>query len=272
MTENINIFDELRLLNSEYLIKAGKENLYFLSEEFFNDFPGSINRQIWVNSLSNEDLYSVPAGYFENLPEIILDKLLLSNTSTSNKNHYFLPAGYFNSLADNILKKVSPKKDEVKQELEELSPLLNSISKANVFSVPSGYFNTLTPLTKNNSKPVKVISLSSKARKWVSYAAAACIAGLMFIGGYSYLQNKTVHHVMNAKNQVANVDVKQAISQLSDAEMNNYLNGDNSDIYNNSNPSLDSLDIKSMLDNTSDEEMNNYLLDNSNPAEKIDGI
>lgn len=273
MTENVNILDELKLLNSEILINSERTNVYHLPEGFFDDLSNNVSSQIWINSVSKKNLYLIPEGYFENLSEIILDKIWLENNS--NKNYYFLPDGYFENLAGNILKKISHTEDNVQQELEELSPLLNSISKTNVFSVPPGYFDALTPLEKSSTHvPAKVISLGSRARKWVSYAAAACVAGLMFIGGYSYLQNKKATHINHSKNQFANVDVNQAISQLSDTEINNYLNNDNSDIYNNGNsgPDNENFDIKIMLDNTSDDEINNYLLQNSEPAEKNGGI
>lgn len=53
-----------------------------------------------------------------------------------------VPAGYFDQLPELILQKV--RAADVKEELEMLSPLLAGMSKSVPLSVPSGYFNQLS--------------------------------------------------------------------------------------------------------------------------------
>ena len=78
----------------------------------------------------------------------------------------------------------------------------------------------------------KLFHIKSKPRRWIAYAAAACIAALMFGGGYYYMQGNTSNNNNStAQKQVADIKVQKAISQLSDTEIDNYLNNDNSDVY-----------------------------------------
>ncbi len=54
------------------------------------------------------------------------------------------------------------------------------------FAVPSGYFETLTRnvITEENKSATKVISLGS--RKWIRYAAAAVVTGIIVLSGFLY--------------------------------------------------------------------------------------
>jgi len=269
MADDFNILDELQALNANTLLNISRENMYFLPDEFFTDFSGNITRQIWLNSVPKKNPYHFPKDYFENLPDIILDKVVLNERAAGTLLH--VPDGYFNNLAESILGKIKAKNDNVQQELEELAPLLSQLSKTNVYTVPAGYFETLAPQTVTEKAPAKVISIGRKTRRWLNYAAAACIAALMFGGGYYYLnENKTPHSNSSNGNIYANINVEQAISQLSDSVINNYLQNDNTDISVPQNDNQD-IDVKSLIQNMSDEEINNYLLKNSDPDENTKG-
>ena len=276
MADNINIFDdELKEFGANSLINASRKNVYFLPEDFFANLSNNITRQIWLNSVPKINPYFIPAGYFENLSEIILDKITVnSNELPAARNMYSVPDGYFNNLAESILENIKAKNNSVQQELEELSPLLSKIPKLNPYTVPAEYFESFTAAPKHEIQPAKVISIKRKPRRWIAYAAAACIAALMFGGGYYYMQdnnNLNENNNPTAQNQVADVKVQQGISQLSDAEIDNYLNNDNSEVYTPQNDSED-INIKTLLKNMSDEEINNYLRKNSDPGENTEGI
>jgi hypothetical protein len=57
---------------------------------------------------------------------------------------YTVPAGYFEGFADLVLNRIHAlKAANVKEELNYLSPFLNSLSRENSYSVPEGYFDEL---------------------------------------------------------------------------------------------------------------------------------
>jgi hypothetical protein len=105
-----------------------------------------------VATISNRNVYSVPAGYFEALADTVLaDVQTLSQPAVPAP--YNVPEGYFDTLASSILKKIKQEEDynvlQVHEELEELAPLLNSISKTGPFNVPAGYFDGIVASTLN---------------------------------------------------------------------------------------------------------------------------
>ena len=65
------------------------------------------------------------------------------------------------------------------EEIESLSPLLNSLKNKNPYSVPAGYFEMLE--TGADKKETKVISITR--RKWYRLAVAAVVIGVVAIGG-----------------------------------------------------------------------------------------
>lgn len=273
MEDNINILDELKSLNAGTLITLSKEDIYFLPDGYFSDLSNNIIRQIWLNSVPVINPYRIPPNYFAHLPELILDKVAVQNHIALKKPIYEVPDGYFNNLAENILGNIKAGNNDVRQELEELSPLLNTIPKTNVYTVPAEYFESFNPVPAQETQPAKIVSIKSKPRRWIAYAAAACIAALMFGGGYYYMQDEDYNGNNNptAQNQIANIKIEQAISQLSDAEIESYLNSDNSEVYTPQNDTQN-IDVNSLLENMSDEEINNYLRENSDPGENIKGI
>ena len=65
MAEKINIFDdELRELGANSLINAGRNNVYFFPDDFFNNLSDNITRQIWLNSVPKINPYFIPDGLF----------------------------------------------------------------------------------------------------------------------------------------------------------------------------------------------------------------
>jgi hypothetical protein len=86
-----------------------------------------------------------------------LHELKSSLADAGFQNVYQVPAGYFDGLAAQILKRIKAlEATSPTEELENLSPLLSTISKKMPHSVPAGYFDTLgkkleqTILTGNN--------------------------------------------------------------------------------------------------------------------------
>ena len=133
--------------------------------------------------------YTVPAGYFEGLDEHLLTMAKIAEQSPAlqgiaMKKPMQVPEGYFEGLAGSILNKIKAEENlSVDDELRNISPLLYSLDKVNVYDVPTGYFETLGEELLNKVSPketAKVISFSQrKSVKWVRYAAAAVVIGLI---------------------------------------------------------------------------------------------
>jgi hypothetical protein len=232
---------------------------------------------MFIKSLPGESPFAVPALYFENLPDIVLDKIHVKKNlslSIEEKNLYAVPDGYFASLADNILNKIKLLSNPVQQELEEISPLLGKIPKTNVYSVPDNYFEESSSLVSvTGSEPhAKIISLGTRTRKWINYAAAACIAAILFGGAYFYSENRKHYPVTS----FTDTDVQKQISLLSDDEITSYLEENNIGIYTNigeDDNQPQNLNIQNMLQNVSDEEIQQYLNENPEAAkEEGEGI
>lgn len=92
----------------------------------------------------------VPAGYFEQLPAQIMQKIRTEEMQDELTNISPLladvpkafslsaPAGYFEHLSSQILQKIA-----TQEELENISPLLSDIDKTPSFSIPASYFEQL---------------------------------------------------------------------------------------------------------------------------------
>src|SRR5688572_21775846 len=88
----------------------------------------------------------------------ILQELIELQSSLAERDGlqppYQVPAGYFNGLADEILKRIRAfESDNPAEELENLSPLLNSISKKMPYAAPAGYFDGLGKNLEPAAKP-----------------------------------------------------------------------------------------------------------------------
>lgn len=150
-----------------------------------------------------QNIYSVPAGYFDGLVEQVLRRVraleaenamdelaclspLLSKLSKDMP--YTVPAGYFEEMQASLISSVSTGSQSAKEELETLSPLLSGLKKEMPYSVPAGYFENLGE--KRTSGKTKVVSLGS--RKWIRFAAAAIVTGIIVTTGYFFLSGDKV--------------------------------------------------------------------------------
>jgi hypothetical protein len=277
MQEKINILNELKEADAAFLTEIDNRNLFTVPDDYFDNLHSDILSQVFIQSLPSINPYTVPESYFNYFPEIMLDNLSYFSFKTDNKDSFSVPEGYFDGLANNILKRIkAPVFESVQQELSQLSPFLSDIPKVNTYSVPPNYFDALNTsgVTGNNiAQEAKVLSISSKRRKWFSYAAAACIAAAISTGGYLYFNSKPAG---NNISHLANVDVQKQLSVLSDDEINNYLK-DNSNIavYTNigdDDQQQQGLNVQDLLQNVSDEEIHQYLNEDPESAEAGGGI
>ena len=139
----------------------------------------------------SKNIYSVPSGYFEGFSEQILN-LINANESLSSlpkEMPFSVPAGYFDELDEKIMESIRRHSDyqTSKEELESISPLVSSLNKRPVYTVPKGYFENFKPGVEEKKEPM-VVSITG--RKWLRYAAAAIIVGVILMAGAIAFNNK----------------------------------------------------------------------------------
>jgi hypothetical protein len=169
-----------------------------------------------------QNIYTVPAGYFEGLADQILNRIKALDAtnakdelkylspllnSVSKEMPYSVPAGFFQNLSEDVLKKITEHEDyqTSEEEIETLSPLLSSLKNKNPYSAPAGYFEKLeTGIEKTETK---VISITK--RRWYRLAVAAVIIGIVAISGLAIFRSKQVDPNKNPQAWIEkNVDKK----------------------------------------------------------------
>ncbi|MDE1191176.1 MAG: hypothetical protein PW786_03430 [Arachidicoccus sp.] len=162
---------------------------------------------------NKENLYTVPANYFESLSNIILSKIKLS--LIRNNTAFSLPEHYFSDFPNKIISRI-------KQEGSE-TPILNSISKEMLYVVPQNYFNELTIKLSDKKAEIaetKIIPFVPKHRNWRMAIAAAVVSAIVLSAGLIWENNNTEPKI---KTQYASV-LQNDLSSLSNQEIENYLN------------------------------------------------
>lgn len=194
--------------------------------------------------------YALPQGYFDTLPEAVLAKIRIN---AAQSNTYAVPEGYFNNLPNLVMAKIKAGQHEVSAELNEIAPLLNTISKAPVYTVPEGYFKQL-------SAPVpaaKVVKMGS-SRRWMQLAVAAVTMGVLVTGAFLFTdQNQQILDY----EQYQSIDAQAAVKDLPDETLINYLEAhaslSGSDVVEETG-NAESNDLQLI----SDEELSNFVNDN----------
>lgn len=215
--------------------------------------------------ISNERVYTVPPLYFEQFYHQLFTKIQAMEEEIqlpAPRNPYKVPEGYFQSLSKEVFNKISQLSNmptqSVWEELEEIAPTLNQISKKPVYSIPQNYFEKIQyiPNTQTSSKAKSKVISFSVTRKWITYAAAAIMAGVLVTGALwnnASLTNSTIGFSLNKE-----------ITNVSDEAIQNYLNNDVTAAQNiNDTSGIDSNasspDLQQDLQGISDEELSSYL-------------
>ena len=219
-----------------------------------------------------QNIYSVPAGYFEGLADQILNRVkalestdakdelkylspLVSNIS--KQTPYSVPPGFFQSLSEDVLKRISEQENHQtsKEEIESLSPLLSSLKNKNTYSVPAGYFDTLEQGIEK--KETKIVSITRA--KWYRLAAAAVVIGIVITGGLLFIKQGQVTvdnpHAWIEKN-VKKVD-KAKIDEL----VSLTSNGDLTDKSASESEAIQKAEIKELMKDVPEKEIEDFLND-----------
>ncbi len=170
--------------------------------------------------ISNENVYTVPMGYFEVLSHDIL--LGIKEQTTALTDISTVPAGYFDGLADTILGRIKAGSDEE-------SSLLASIKGINVYRVPSGYFAGLsTDIVNKLPQPAKVVVMEKRS-SFFRYAAAAVITGIMGLSVISVFDKNEKNGSIQSNPEMA-FNFDEALSTVTDADIVSYLQKDGQDV------------------------------------------
>jgi hypothetical protein len=182
MTNRNTILNELSDIGSA-LGNYDPQNIYAVPTSYFERLPTQVLNRIKALEATNakEELeYLSP---------------LLSGVS--KETPYSVPAGFFQNLSDDIMQKINEQINHQtsEEEIESLSPLLSSLKNKNPYSVPGGYFENLgTKVVRKDSfeeqKEAKVISITK--RKWYRLAVAAVFIGVIAIGGLLFIGQRPV--------------------------------------------------------------------------------
>ena len=172
------------------------------------------------------ELYTVPQGYFENFAASMLQKLGLENAPTAveelenlstvlagipKKMPFTVPEGYFNNVTEDLAEWVK----------DEEMPEFAKAGKKMPYTIPVGYFENLAEsvLKQVNPKEARVISISS-SRKWMRYAVAAMVAGIITISSVLYFgKDKSIDPISDSYGWL-----EKNLKNVPDNELDEFLN------------------------------------------------
>lgn len=117
--------------------------------------------------------FTVPAGYFDELPSIVNSRIYIESTLGKGSNGLKVPEKYFEELSSRIENNIAVEN-------------LKAISPAGGFAVPDGYFESLSERINHRLEPPvrSKTPIRSIMTSWVGYAAAACITVMIAAGIY----------------------------------------------------------------------------------------
>jgi hypothetical protein len=218
-----------------------------------------------------------PAGYFESFADKMLQRVKSEDPgeaakelaeispllfSVGKKMPFAVPDHYFESLGELALEGARAV-EAVNDELENLSPVMESLKHINVYSAPVGYFEQLpgTVLSTIKNKPVKTKVVPMASRKtWLRLAAAAMLTGIIVTTSLLIFNKDKASPVAT--------DPVAALSKISDDEMLNYMKNQDvpvpdSTVQNSPLASIDlstdSDDAHDLLNGVSDDELKQYI-------------
>lgn len=223
-----------------------------------------------VAETSPAKLYAVPEGYFASFPTIIAEKIRLEEIlAQAAAPVYEVPDGYFTVFPGEILSRIQTN-HAVRTELDEVAPLLNTIDKETPYQIPEKYFAQadFAHLGRYQQPQAKVVSLRL-ARRWMQYAAAALVTGVLVTGAFLYTDNPA--NIEEAAYKT--IDLSSELNKVSETELANYLDNPEHAAVANTGTVLTSeeilTDVKNNLQQLSDEELKQYLTDNAENYEVL---
>jgi len=204
------------------------------------------------------NIFQVPVGYFDALAGTIMTRIKAMEAGTaseelnilspllaamSKQTPYSVPVGYFHGLEESISYAMQTGDG---QDLETISPLLNGLKKQNPYTVPEGYF----------VEKAKVISMSPV--RWMRYAAAAMVIGIVSVSSFFLLNKKKSIDPDTA----SYAWVEKNMKQVSTDDINKFLElTDETTLVASKDATQEEIKIKELLKDVSDKEIQDFLSD-----------
>ena len=218
-----------------------------------------------LTNISRNHVYSVPLNYFDGLAGNILEQIkddIASQTLEAAANPYTIPGNYFTLLPDAIMGKIQQEQlhSEVYDELAEVAPLLNTISRQMPYQVSPDYFGSFTI-----DKAVQKINTSAKIinNGWFTrsykYVAAAVIAGVLIVSTFLFAPETNTEQT--SANYTSSINIPAAVNKVSEADITEFLDN-NATIPEASASNLtfdNEVDFLEVLENTTEEDIKDYL-------------
>lgn len=223
-----------------------------------------------VANLPKGNTYAVPPSFFDAFPDSVMARIRLGEKSGGRSIPFEVPQGYFDTLASNIMQRIRQQEQSVTEELNELAPILNSISKQPVYKVPEGYFESLELTVPARVAPAKVVGMN-RPKRLLQYAVAACTAAVLMVGAYLYTSNNGNSND-GSDGQVAtatpisydsakDMNVTAALASVNEQEIDQYLTENPTFGYgiNAVLTTPEEVDVQQNIKTASDEELKQYL-------------
>ena len=279
MPKNETILKELAGLSS-YIAGQNINHPFVAPDGYFEAFPSSmleLAKRLGDNEahhlLSGAQIaspYEVPEHYFETFAAQVLARIKAQDPQEElkalspilarmeKKTPFIVPSGYFDETPGNLTAGIQAM-DFVASELEILPPVLTASKGKNVFQVPDSYFNELPGEVMKKIKPVAPVIKMNFRRKFIQYAAAAAIVGVLVLSVWLY-NNKDAD---GTQTSLASFNLNASLKKVSDADISNYVESnltiplpDPGAIAGND---LDPQDMKALLADISDADLEQYL-------------
>jgi len=178
-----------------------------------------------IGKMQNIQTYSVPSAYFETVSAEILNRIKVNKEhaySVKSSTPLSIPNNYFKNFPDLMLQKVmaiEEKSVDVFGELEQIAPILNTLSKKPIFYTPPNFFDKIQQPAANYIADEARVKLLNKRIKFARFAAAAVLIPSVVIGLLT-LTSKDFRiarsNINNAKNALKNLSKEEIVTFLKD--------------------------------------------------------
>lgn len=166
--------------------------------------------------------YQLPAGYFDELSEKVME-YVQTGLPFEKTNGFTIPVNYFEGLPTEVLSKIH--QQAIVDELAEVAPLLNQISKKVPYTVPAATTINIQAIVNSEVPKTEATIVqmpARKIRKWITYAAAAVVVGILVTIGLLNMGDNTESIYQNSATY-AQMDIPTEMSKLSEDELSTYL-------------------------------------------------
>ena len=129
--------------------------------------------------------YTVDTQYFQNLPEILLEQAQFADNHVIANSPYQVPPSYFDGLSTQLLNRIAAE----------------------------------TTVEATNQKTTAKIVRFKQVKRWMSYAAAAILAGILITNAFLFTDKPNYSEY----EKYSTLDIPSTLDLVSDADLNNYI-------------------------------------------------